>query len=51
MSDKFLNKYQSPKLDERSLMLRRLIIRAFEGGQRGHYHRYSQSIRTDIKTR
>ena len=36
MSDEFLNKYQSPKLDERSLMLRRLIVRAFEGGQRGH---------------
>ena len=36
MSDKFLNKYNSPKLDERSLMLRRLIIRAFEGGGRGH---------------
>ena len=36
MSDKFLNKYNSPELDERSLMLRRLIIRAFEGGGRGH---------------
>ena len=36
MSDNFLNRYNSPKLDERSLYLRRLIIRAFEGGQRGH---------------
>ena len=36
MSDKFLNKYNSPKLDERSLILRRMIVRAFEGGQRGH---------------
>ena len=36
MSDRFLNKYQSPKLDQRSLLLRRLIIKAFEGGGRGH---------------
>ena len=33
MSDKFLNKYNSPKLDERSLILRRMIVRAFEGGK------------------
>ena len=36
MTNKFLNPYQSPKLDKRSLYLRKLIIRAFEGGMRGH---------------
>ena len=36
MTNKFLNPYQSPKLDTRSLYLRKLIIRAFEGGMRGH---------------
>ena len=36
MTDKFLNPYISPPLDSRSLYLRRLIIRAFEGGERGH---------------
>ena len=32
----FLNPYKSPALDLRSLYLRKLIIRAFEGGMRGH---------------
>ena len=36
MTNKFLNPYQSPKLDKRSLYLRKLIIRAFEGGMRRH---------------
>ncbi len=36
MTNNFLNPYQSPKLDTRSLYLRKLIIRAFEGGMRGH---------------
>lgn len=36
MTCEFLNPYQSPKLDERSLHLRKLILRAFEGGMRGH---------------
>ena len=36
MTNKFLNPYKTPKLDKRSLYLRRLIIRAFEGGTRGH---------------
>ena len=36
MTNKFLNPYKSPKLDKRSLYLRKLIIRAFEGGMRGH---------------
>ncbi len=36
MTNKYLNPYQSPKLDKRSLYLRKLIIRAFEGGMRGH---------------
>ncbi len=36
MPDSFLNRYNSPPLDERSLNLRKLVIRAFEGGQRGH---------------
>ena len=36
MSNKFLNPYISPKLDKRSMHLRKLVIRAFEGGMRGH---------------
>ena len=36
MQCKFLNPYKSPALDKRSLYLRKLIIRAFEGGKRGH---------------
>ena len=36
MSNKYLNPYNSPALDKRSLYLRKLIIRAFEGGMRGH---------------
>ena len=36
MKDKFLNPYKSPPLNSRSLHLRKLIIRAFEGGMRGH---------------
>ena len=36
MTNKFLNPYESPKLDKRSLYLRKLIVRAFEGGMRGH---------------
>ena len=36
MENKFLNPYKSPPLNSRSLYLRKLIIRAFEGGMRGH---------------
>ena len=36
MSDTHLYRYNSPALDERSRYLRRLVIRAFEGGMRGH---------------
>ena len=36
MQRNFLNPYKSPALDLRSLYLRKLIIRAFEGGMRGH---------------
>ena len=36
MSNKYLNPYISPILDKRSLYLRKLVIRAFEGGMRGH---------------
>ena len=36
MIDKHLNRYKNEKLDKRSLYLRKLVIRAFEGGSRGH---------------
>ena len=36
MSKNDLNIYKSPALDQRSLYLRGLVIRAFEGGTRGH---------------
>ena len=36
MSKNDLNIYNSPPLDQRSLYLRGLVIRAFEGGTRGH---------------
>ena len=36
MIDKHLNRYENQVLDKRSLYLRKLVIRAFEGGSRGH---------------
>ena len=36
MIDKHLNRYDNQVLDKRSLYLRKLVIRAFEGGSRGH---------------
>lgn len=36
MCDSHLRPFVSPPLDSRSLYLRRLVIRAFEGGMRGH---------------
>lgn len=36
MSNSHLYRYNSPQLDQRSRYLRRLVIRAFEGGMRGH---------------
>ena len=34
MIDKHLNRYDNQVLDKRSLYLRKLVIRAFEGGSR-----------------